>query len=87
MVVSEAELARMGRQSKAKDVRYVHGMALLATGKRKSAREKLEQSVSDVTDEYPNPLAYLAHSRLAELDLIEDRLREAAWRLLDRTVP
>jgi len=78
---ADAALSRISRQSKAKDVRYVHAVALLAVGKTKQAREELERSLEEITDEYPNALAYRAHTQLAELDLVEDRMQSAELHL------
>jgi tetratricopeptide (TPR) repeat protein len=62
-------LVSLGRQSKNKDVRTIHGLALLATGQAAGARKLLEQSVVDLSVEYPNPLAYRALVELANFDL------------------
>ncbi len=78
---ADTELNKLGRAAKAKDVRTIHGLALLAAGRTKSARQRLEQSVAELSDEYPNPLAYRARAALAELDLQTDHVRGAKQHL------
>ncbi len=71
-------LDTLGRQAKAKDVRTVHGLALWHAGQTKAARSKLELSLEEITPEYPNPLAYRAHTVLADLDLADGQVTSAA---------
>jgi len=65
-------LDSLGRQARAKSARVPQAVALMQTGKAQQARERLELSLTDVTSEYPNPLAYRAHVELARLDLGTD---------------
>jgi len=79
--LAETELNKIGLAAKAKDVRTIHGLALLAAGKTTEARQRLEQSVEELSTEYPNPLAYRAHTALAQLDLQADKVRGAEQHL------
>jgi tetratricopeptide (TPR) repeat protein len=62
-------LDSLGRQARAKSARVPQAVALMQTGRAQQARERLDLSLTDVTSEYPNPLAYRAHVELARLDL------------------
>ena len=70
-------LDSLGRKAKSKAARVIHGVALAAIGKLQPARDKLEQSLTDISDEYPNPLAYRAHVALAEIDVVEGKADSA----------
>lgn len=70
-------LDSLGRNAKSNAVRVPHGIALAAVGRAANAREKLERSLKDVSDEYPNALAYRAHVAIAELDLAEGKAPSA----------
>jgi tetratricopeptide (TPR) repeat protein len=70
---ADETLDSLGRQAKSKAARVVHGIALASVGRRADARSKLEASLKDITEEYPNPLAYRAHVILAEIDLAEGK--------------
>jgi tetratricopeptide (TPR) repeat protein len=67
------ELDSLGRKAKSKAARTIHGIALARTGRLADARERLEQSLADLSDEYPNPIAYQAHVALGELDLADGK--------------
>jgi tetratricopeptide (TPR) repeat protein len=77
---AEAELDKIARAAKAKDVKTVLGLALLRGGEMRAGRERLDQSVTDLTDEYPNPLAYRANVELGRMELDEDDLQSAEKR-------
>lgn len=70
-------LDSLGRKAKSKAARVIHGVALAAIGKLQPARDKLELSLKDISDEYPNPLAYRAHVALAEIDAAEGKTDSA----------
>jgi len=74
---ADKALDKLGRQAKSKSAKYVHGWALLATGQRSLARTKLEQSIDDLSDEFPNHLAYRSHVSLAQLSLAEGKTDQA----------
>jgi tetratricopeptide (TPR) repeat protein len=75
---ADEALDSLGRQAKSKATRLAHGLALGAIGRTADARSRLVQSLSDLSDEYPNPLAYRAHVALGELDLAAGKPAEAA---------
>jgi len=70
-------LDSLGRNAKSNAVRVPHGIALAMVGRAPAAREKLELSLKNATDEYPNALAYRAHVVLAELDLADGKAPSA----------
>ncbi|HWM87099.1 MAG TPA: tetratricopeptide repeat protein [Kofleriaceae bacterium] len=72
------QLDSLGRQSRSKAARVPQGVALSKISRATTAREKLEQSLADVTSEYPNSLAYRAHVELARLDMMNGQTRPAA---------
>jgi tetratricopeptide (TPR) repeat protein len=74
---ADQALDKLGRKAKSKAAKFVHGWALLATGQRSLARTKLEQSIDDLSDEYPNHLAYRSHVALAQLSAAEGKTDEA----------
>src|SRR5690606_23334761 len=74
---ADEALDSLGRKAKSKGIRVPHGIALAAIGRRAEARDKLALSLTDIDDDYPNPLAYRAHVVLAELDLAEGKLEPA----------
>ncbi|HEU5056368.1 MAG TPA: tetratricopeptide repeat protein [Kofleriaceae bacterium] len=74
---ADEALDSLGRNAKSNAVRVPHGIALAVAGRGSAAREKLERSLKDVSDEYPNALAYRAHVAIAELDLAEGKAPSA----------
>ena len=74
---ADEALDSLGRNAKSNAVRVPHGLALAVAGRGSAAREKLERSLKDVSDEYPNALAYRAHVAIAELDLAEGKAPSA----------
>ena len=74
---ADEALDSLGRNAKSNAVRVPHGIALAVAGRGSNAREKLERSLKDVSDEYPNALAYRAHLAIAELDLSEGKAPSA----------
>ena len=74
---ADEALDSLGRNAKSNAVRVPHGIALAVVGRGPAAREKLERSLKDVSDEYPNALAYRAHVAIAELDLADGKAPSA----------
>jgi len=62
-----AELERLARRAKSKLGRHAYGVALLATGNAKEAQPQLEQAITEIKEDHPNPLAYRTHTALAAL--------------------
>lgn len=83
---ADESLKKLGLQAKLKTVRYVHGVALVATGKRAGARVRIEQSVDGVSDELPSPLAYRSYLMLARLDVLNEDGRESAIANLEKSL-
>jgi tetratricopeptide (TPR) repeat protein len=82
---ADETLDSLGRKAKTKTARFVHGTALAATGNTALAKDKLEQSIEDVSDAYPNPLAYRSYLALARLEFAEGKNAEALSHL-DKSV-
>ncbi len=74
---ADQALDSLGRKAKTKTARYVHGFALAATGTNDIAMDKLKQSVEDVTDAFPNPVAYRSYLSLARLSFASGKVEEA----------
>lgn len=74
---ADEALNSLGRKAKTKTARFVHGTALAAIGKTGLAQDKLEQSVEDVSDAYPNSLAYRSYLALARLKFAAGKSAEA----------
>ncbi len=64
---ADEALDSLGRKATTKTARYVHGMALARIGKSGLAHEKLSRSVDDMSDAFPNPLAYRSFLELGRL--------------------
>ena len=62
-----AELEKLARRAKSKLGRHALGVALLAVGQPKEAQIQLEQAVTEISDQHPNPVAYRTRTALAEL--------------------
>jgi len=75
---ADEALDSLGRQAKTKTARFVHGTALAAVGSKALAMDKLKQSVEDVSDAYPNALAYRSYLALARLEFAAGKNAEAA---------
>jgi len=58
-------LEKLARRVKSKVGRHALGMAHLANGNTKEAQTQLEQAISEITDESPNPLVYRTRTALA----------------------
>jgi tetratricopeptide (TPR) repeat protein len=82
---ADESLDSLGRKAKTKTARFVHGTALALTGNTALAQDKLEQSVEDVTDAYPNPLAYRSYLELSRLAFAAGK-NEDALKYLDKSV-
>lgn len=61
------ELEKLARKAKSKLGRHAYGIALLATGNAKDAQPQLEQAITEIKEDAPNPLAYRTHTALASL--------------------
>ena len=60
-------LEKLARGSKSKIGRHALGVAHFANGNLKEAQAQLEQSIADLSDDAPNPLAYRSRTTLAEI--------------------
>ncbi|WP_428261110.1 tetratricopeptide repeat protein [Haliangium sp.] len=80
---ADAALNQLGRQQASKMVRYVHGTAFAKIGQFDDARPRFQQSLDDISEERPNPVAYRAHTDLAGLELARGNVAEAATHLQD----
>jgi tetratricopeptide (TPR) repeat protein len=74
---ADEALDSLGRKSQTKTARFVHGAALAAVGNSDVAMDKLKQSVEDVTDAFPNPVAYRSYLALARLTFAAGKTEEA----------
>jgi tetratricopeptide (TPR) repeat protein len=61
------ELEKLARRAKSKLGRHALGVALLAVGQTKDAQVQLEQAITDISEQHPNPVAYRTRTALAEL--------------------
>ena len=64
---ADEALDSLGRKSTTKTARFVHGMALSAVGNGALAEDKLQKSVDDISDAFPNPMAYRSYLLLGRL--------------------
>jgi len=64
---ADEALDSLGRKATTKTARFVHGMALAAVGKSGLAEDKLKNSVEDITEAFPNPLAYRSYLALGRI--------------------
>jgi tetratricopeptide (TPR) repeat protein len=78
-------LEKVSRKAKSKIGRHALGAALLATGNAAEAKKRLEQAITDVTDEAPNPIAYRTRTLLAEIELAAGNLDGAATQIEEAT--
>ncbi len=81
----DSALKKLALNSASLAVPYVHGDALLRIRRTKDASNKLKASLKDVSDEYPNPLAYRAHVALAQIEYEASR-DKAALEHLDKAL-
>ncbi len=77
---SEA-LEKLARKAKSKLGRHALGMGLFAIGKLADAQTQLEQAVTDLGEEQPNPLQYRTRTALAEIHLANGNIPEAGKQL------
>lgn len=66
-VAAAEALEKLARRAKSKLGRHALGMAYYLGGDEKAARPQLEQAVTDITDESPNPLSYRTRTALADI--------------------
>ncbi|MDX2087306.1 MAG: tetratricopeptide repeat protein [Kofleriaceae bacterium] len=78
-------LERLARKARSKLGRHAYGIALIATGDAKGAQTQLEQAVTGISVESPNPLAYRTRTALAELLLAANDLA-GATKMLDEAL-
>lgn len=71
-------LDSLARRSTNKLVRVAHGDALIRGKEIREARKKLLDSLDNITPEEPNPMAYRAHTLIADLDIRAKNLNGAA---------
>lgn len=79
--VADETLDSLGRKATTKTARFVHGTALAAVGNVALAKDKLELSVTDLSEAFPNPLAYRSHLALAKLAFAAGNATEASAQL------
>jgi predicted Zn-dependent protease len=60
-------LEKLARRAKSKVGRHALGMAHHMNRNTKDAQTQLEQAISEITDESPNPLVYRTRTALAEI--------------------
>jgi tetratricopeptide (TPR) repeat protein len=60
-------LEKLARKTKSKLGRHALGMAYYMIGDNKDAQPQLEQAVTDVSDDQPNPLSYRTRTALADI--------------------
>jgi tetratricopeptide (TPR) repeat protein len=78
-------LEKLARQAKSKVGRHALGMAHKINGNLKDAQLQLEQAISEITDESPNPLVYRTRTALAEI-LLENGDIPGAGKQLDEAL-
>ena len=74
-------LEKLARKAKTKLGRHALGMAYYQLGDLKNAQTQLEQAVTEVTDEEPNPLAYRTRTALADILLSNNDVAGASKQL------
>ncbi len=79
--VADEMIDSLGRKATTKTARFVHGAALAAVGNTSLAKDKLEQSVTDVSAAFPNPLAYRSYLLLARLSFAAGNAGDALKQL------
>jgi tetratricopeptide (TPR) repeat protein len=78
-------LEKLARKAKSKLGRHALGMGHFLVGNLKSAQPQLEQAVTDVHEDQPNPLQYRTKTALAEIHLAAGRIEEAG-KVLDEAL-
>ena len=84
---AESALGPLGGNALEKSARLPHGLALLAQNSLSGARRKLQYTLDDVSEDYPNPVMHRSQAALAQVLLLEGKVREAkklALKALDR---
>ena len=74
-------LEKLARKAKSKLGRHALGMGLLSAGKLADAQAQLEQAITDLGVESPNPLQYRTRTALAEIQLAAGNMVEAGKQL------
>ena len=70
-------LEKLARKAKSKLGRHALGMGLYLVGKPKDAQPQLEQAVTDVHEDAPNPVQYRTKTALAEIHLAAGKIVDA----------
>ncbi|MBC7975189.1 MAG: tetratricopeptide repeat protein, partial [Myxococcales bacterium] len=74
-------LEKLARRAKSKVGRHALGVAHFTNNNLKDARLQLEQAISEITEESPNPLVYRTRTTLAEILLAGGDLENASKQL------
>lgn len=72
-----ADLDSLRLDSKSKVPAYLQGLVLLRQGKLDDARYQLKKSLEGISADEPNPLAYRAHTAIAEVAFRQGKLDDA----------
>jgi tetratricopeptide (TPR) repeat protein len=75
------KLEKLARKTKSKIGRHALGMGYHLTGNDTDAKTQLEQAITDINDESPNPLAYRTRTALAEIYLAAGDIQNAGKQL------
>jgi tetratricopeptide (TPR) repeat protein len=78
-------LEKLARRAKSKVGRHALGIAHKTNGNLKEAQTQLEQAISEISDESPNPLVYRTRTALAEI-LLENGDIARAGKELDEAL-
>ncbi len=78
-------LEKLARKAKSKIGRHALGMGYYMVGDVKNAQPQLEQAVTDLNEEAPNPLQYRTRTALAEIHLAAGDI-PAAGKQLDQAL-
>jgi len=78
-------LEKLARRAKSKVGRHALGMAHFTNNNMKDAQTQLEQAISEITDESPNPLVYRTRTTLAEILLANGDI-DGAGKQLDEAL-
>lgn len=70
-------LEKLARKAKSKIGRHALGMGYFMVGNLKDAQPQLEQAVTDIHEDQPNPMQYRSKTALAEIHLAAGKIPEA----------
>jgi len=74
-------LEKLARKAKSKIGRHALGMGYYLTNNLTAAQPQLEQAITDLNEESPNPLEYRTRTALAEIHLAAGKIPEAGKQL------